>query len=157
MVEGPKRAVAGEGPLRHLMPDTLGFVGPEEVSELHQRAAVVVASQAEELPNVVLEATAHAKAVVATPVGGIPTVIENRKTGLLVPVRDAAALRRAIELLLSDRALRTKLGAAARDRVNGYCSTNTVTDAILAVYGATVPTAFAEHERSPDWAQPLVV
>ena len=92
--EGLPRLVAGDGPLRDLLPETLGFVGPEEVSALYKRAAVVVmASQMEGLPNVILEAMAHGKTVVSTPVGGIPTVIDDGRTGFLVPVGDAAALR----------------------------------------------------------------
>lgn len=140
--EGMPRIVAGDGPLRHLLPDTIGFVGPGEVSKLYGRAAVVVVvSSAEGLPNVVLEAMAHGKTVVATPVGGIPTVVEDGKTGLLVPVRDAEALRAAIEKALGDRELRNRLGRAARKRVDGYCSWNRVTDATLAVYAAAVPDA----------------
>jgi len=147
---GLPRIVAGDGPLRDLLPDTIGFVGPEEVSNLYRRAAVVVvASQAEGLPNVVLEAMAHGKTVVATPVGGIPTVIEDGKTGLLVPPRDAVALRSAIEKALFDRELRRKLGQAARKRVEGYCSWDRVTDATLAVYAAAVPEAARETGVTP--------
>jgi glycosyltransferase involved in cell wall biosynthesis len=145
---GLPRIVAGDGPLRHLMPDTIGFVGPAEVSELYKRAAVVVvASTAEGLPNVVLEAMAHGKTVVATPVGGIPTVIADGETGLLVPVRDVEALRAAITRALDDEALRRQLGAAARERVEGYCSWARVTDATLGVYAAAVPDAFAPAEE----------
>ena len=116
--EGLPRVVAGDGPLRRLLPDALGFVSPDEVARLYERAAVVVlASEREGLPNVVLEAMAHAKTVVSTPVGGIPTVIEHGVTGLLVPVGDAAALRAALELALDDPELRGRLGAAARERV----------------------------------------
>jgi glycosyltransferase involved in cell wall biosynthesis len=147
---GLPRIVAGDGPLRDLLPDTLGFVGPQEVSELYKRAAVVVvASQAEGLPNVVLEAMAHAKAIVATPVGGIPTVIADGETGLLVPVRDATALRAAIERVLADRRLRLQLGLAARDRVAAYCSWDRVTEATLGVYAAAVPRGFAVPEEVP--------
>jgi glycosyltransferase involved in cell wall biosynthesis len=154
---GLPRIVAGDGPLRDLLPDTIGFVGPEEVSELYRRAAVVVvASQAEGLPNVVLEAMAHAKTVVATPVGGIPTVIEDARTGLLVPPRDPVALRAAIERALADRDLRRKLGEAARKRVNGYCSWPRVTDATLAVYAAAVPDAARETGIQPA-VRPAVV
>ena len=155
--DGLPRIVAGDGPDRHLLPDTIGFVGPDEVSELYGRAAVVVvASSAEGLPNVVLEAMAHRKTVVATPVGGIPTVIEDGKTGLLVPVRDAAALRAAIEKALVDRELRRKLGRGARKRVDGYCSWSRVTDATLAVYAAAVPEAARETGIHPA-VRPAVV
>jgi glycosyltransferase involved in cell wall biosynthesis len=148
--KGLPRIVAGDGPLRHLLPDTIGFVGPGEVSKLYGRAAVVVVvSSAEGLPNVVLEAMAHGKTVIATPVGGIPTVIEHGKTGLLVPVRDTAALRAAIEKALGDRELRRRLGRAARKRVEGYCSWNRVTDATLAVYAAAVPEAARETGVRP--------
>jgi glycosyltransferase involved in cell wall biosynthesis len=154
---GLPRIVAGDGPDRHLLPETIGFVGPDEVSELYGRAAVVVvASSAEGLPNVVLEAMAHGKTVVATPVGGIPTVIEDGKTGLLVPVRDAAALRAAVERALGDRMLRQRLGAAARKRVDEYCSWNRVTDATLAVYAAAVPEAAREAGVRPA-VRPAVV
>jgi glycosyltransferase involved in cell wall biosynthesis len=154
---GLPRIVAGDGPDRHLLPETIGFVGPDEVSELYGRAAVVVvASSAEGLPNVVLEAMAHGKTVVATPVGGIPTVIEEGKTGLLVPVRDAAALRAAVERALGDRELRQRLGAAARKRVDGYCSWSRVTDATLAVYAAAVPEAAREAGVRPA-VRPAVV
>jgi glycosyltransferase involved in cell wall biosynthesis len=148
--EGLPRIVTGDGPIRHLLPDTICFVGPAEVSKLYGRAAVVVvASSAEGLPNVVLEAMAHGKTVVATPVGGIPTVIEDSKTGLLVPVRDAVALRAAIEKALGDRELRRRLGSAARKRVDGYCSWNRVTDATLAVHAAAVPDAARETGVQP--------
>jgi glycosyltransferase involved in cell wall biosynthesis len=148
--EGLPRIVAGDGPLRDLLPDTIGFVGPDEVSKLYGRAAVVVVvSSAEGLPNVVLEAMAHGKTVIATPVGGIPTVIEDGKTGLLVPVRDTAALRAAIERALGDPKLRRRLGRAARKRVEGYCSWNRVTDATLAVYASAVPEAARETGVRP--------
>src|SRR5204862_5319812 len=132
--------VAGDGPLRRLLPDALGFVSPDEVAWLYERAAVVVlASEREGLPNVVLEAMAHAKTVVSTPVGGIPTVIEHGVTGLLVPVGDAAALRAALELALDDPELRGRLGAAARERVRELCSWDRVTDRTLHVYENALP------------------
>jgi glycosyltransferase involved in cell wall biosynthesis len=133
--EGLPRIIAGDGPLRALLPDALGFVPHEDLSRLYDRAAVVVlASQMEGLPNVVLEAMAHGKTVIATPVGGIPTLIDDGVTGFLVPVGDAAALRSAIERVLADPALRKRVGDAARARVREYCSWDAVTARTLQIY-----------------------
>lgn len=139
--DGLPRIVAGDGPLRPLLPDTLGFVPPRDLAALYDRAGVVVlASRMEGLPNVVLEAMAHGKTVIATPVGGIPTMIEDGVTGLLVPVGDAAALRTAIDRARGDSALRRHLGQSARARVSAYCSWSTVTARTLQVYAeATAP------------------
>lgn len=135
--QGLPRVIAGDGPLRGLVPDALGFVSPAELSDLYDRAGVVVlVSQMEGLPNVVLEAMAHGKTVIATPVGGIPTLIEDGRTGFLVPVRDAGALRATIERLLADPETRKRVGEAAREHVARYCSWERVTDRTLQVYAA---------------------
>jgi glycosyltransferase involved in cell wall biosynthesis len=133
--EGLPRIIAGDGPLRGLLPDTLGFVSPEKLAELYDRCAVVVlVSQAEGLPNVVLEAMAHGKTVIATPVGGIPSLIEDGRTGFLVPVGDVDALRSTLERVLADPELRKRVGEAARIRVSDYCSWDRVTERTLQVY-----------------------
>lgn len=137
--KGLSRIIVGDGPLRPLVPDAIGFVSQAELSRLYSRAAVVVlASRMEGLPNVVLEAMAHGKTVVATPVGGIPSVITDGETGFLVPVGDATAMRAAIERALADPLLRNRIGQAARARISDYCSWDRVTDRILAVYDAAV-------------------
>lgn len=132
---GLPRIIAGDGPLRDLLPDALGFVPHEQLGALYDRAGIVVlVSEMEGLPNVMLEAMAHGKTVIATPVGGIPTLIEDGKTGFLVPVGDAAALRATIKRLLADPELRQRVGAAARTRVAEYCSWERVTEQTLQVY-----------------------
>src|SRR5947207_8933440 len=135
--EGLPRFVAGDGPLRDLLPDALGFVPQEELFGLMDRAAVLLlTSEREGLPNVVLEAMARGKTVVSTPVGGIPAVIEDGQTGLLVPIGDVKATRAAVERALADPELRRRIGAAARERVSEYCSWDRVTDLTLQVYEA---------------------
>jgi glycosyltransferase involved in cell wall biosynthesis len=132
---GLPRIVAGDGPLRDLLPDTLGFVPRAQLGELYDRAGVVVlASQMEGLPNVVLEAMAHGKVVIATPVGGIPSIVEDGVTGFLVPVGDVVALRETIKRVLADDVLRRRVGNAARARVSEYCSWDRVTERTLRVY-----------------------
>jgi glycogen(starch) synthase len=136
---GLNLVVAGDGQLRYLVPDALGFVPHEEVQRLLARAAVVVLpSHREGLPMVLLEAMAHGRAVVATPVGGIPSLVEDGITGLLVPPLDPKALREAIERLLADPELRQRLGEAARAKVSELSSWDRVTDATLDAYAAAL-------------------
>jgi phosphatidyl-myo-inositol dimannoside synthase len=66
------------------------------------------------LPNTVLEALASGTPVVATAAGGIGSVIEDGRNGVIVPEKDAAALATALAALLADRARAERLGAAAR-------------------------------------------
>ncbi len=99
------------------MPEAVGFVPHEDLSEYYERAAVVcVPSRREGYGVVAREAMAHGRPVVATAVGGLADAVEDGVTGLLVPPDDAAALREAIERLLGDSGLRARLGAAARAR-----------------------------------------
>jgi glycosyltransferase involved in cell wall biosynthesis len=81
----------------------------------------VMPSTAEGLPNSLLEAMAMGKPVVATEVGGIPELIKNGRTGLLVPPRNPEALATAIRDLISNDQLAAKMGQAARSFVlNNY-------------------------------------
>ena len=79
-------------------------------------------SHREGLPTVLLEALAHGRAVVATPVGGIPSLVEDGVTGLLVPTGDPGALREAIDRLLANPELLAGLGETGRARVTELCS-----------------------------------
>jgi glycosyltransferase involved in cell wall biosynthesis len=76
----------------------------------------VHASDAEGLPNAVLEAAAAGRAIVATAAGGTGEIVLDGQTGLLVPVGDRAALAAGIVRLARDPELRARLGAAARER-----------------------------------------
>ncbi len=69
------------------------------------------------MPNAVLEAMACGLPVVATPVGGMLDVIRDGENGLLVPVNDAEALAKAVQTLLADHALRTRIVTAARQTI----------------------------------------
>ena len=77
---------------------------------------VVVPSRLEPFGRVSLEAMAMARPVVATRAGGIPEVVEDGRTGLLVPGFDPAALAEAMETMLRDAQRRARFGQAGRLR-----------------------------------------
>ena len=79
----------------------------------------VSASEAEGLPNSVLEAAAAGVPILATAAGGTIEIVEDGKTGLIVPVGDDMALRAALIRLATDGGLRTLLGGAGRVYVAG--------------------------------------
>jgi colanic acid/amylovoran biosynthesis glycosyltransferase len=92
-----------------------------EVRELLGRAAVFAApcvvgpdGNRDGLPTVLLEAMAAGAPAVSTDVTGIPEVVRDERTGLLVPQHDPIALAGALERLLTDPALATRLSMAAR-------------------------------------------
>ena len=68
------------------------------------------------LPTVVMEAMAAALPVVSTAIGGVPEMVRDGITGLLVPEHQAPALADALARLLGDRALARSLGEAGRQR-----------------------------------------
>ena len=136
---GVPRVVVGDGPLRDVVPDAIGFVPPAELGHYYDRAAIVVCPSRREGYGVVArEAMAHGRPVVASAVGGLLDAVEDDRTGLLVPPGDAGALRTAIERLLADSALRARLGAAARERAGERFSWAAATSATLEAYRSAV-------------------
>jgi glycosyltransferase involved in cell wall biosynthesis len=136
---GMKLVVAGDGPLRAGVPAALGFVPHDELDRLYAWAAVVACpSRREGFGVACLEAMAHARPVVATGVGGLLDLVVDGETGLVVPPRDPAALRAALERLLADGELRRRLGAAGRERARERFSWDVVTDATVAAYRMAV-------------------
>jgi glycosyltransferase involved in cell wall biosynthesis len=134
--EGLARVVVGDGPLRALVPDAVGFVPPAELGRYYERAAVVVCPSRREGYGVAArEALAYGRPVVATSVGGLVDAVEDGVTGLLVPPGDAGALRAAIERLLGDPDLRRRLGDAARASARERWSWDVATRALLEAYG----------------------
>ena len=85
----------------------------EDVAAAMAAAAVVVlASEREGVPKVLVEACGAGRAIVATDVPGCRDVVADGVNGLLVPVHDAAALAAALGTLLADPDLRARMGAA---------------------------------------------
>ena len=123
--------IAGEGPLRVELEaehrslnlgDTVRFLGfREDVTELLRAADLfVISSYLEGLGTSILDAMAAGLAVVATRVGGIPEIVEDQVTGILVPPRDPEALASAILELAGDRARRARLGERGRERARAF-------------------------------------
>ena len=91
-----------------------GWLSPDEVDALWRKAAILVLpSVTENMPLAILEAFAYGVPVVATPVGSVPELIEDGRTGLLVPVGDTDALGEALRRLIHDPVLRNAIAAAA--------------------------------------------
>ncbi len=97
------------------------------------------------IPNVLMEAMAMGVPVVTTPVSGIPELVQDRVSGLLVEPDQPRKLADALGMLLSDQSLRHRLGAAGKERVLAEFS--------LAPNLATLKTLFdslmQERTRSP--------
>jgi glycosyltransferase involved in cell wall biosynthesis len=130
--------VVGDGPLRDVLPETVGFVPHGALGPYYEQAAVVcVPSRREGYGVVAREAMAHGCAVVTTGVGGLADAIEDGVTGIVVPPGDVPALRAALERLLADSALRTALGRAARQHARTAFSWPTATAALVQVYAET--------------------
>jgi glycosyltransferase involved in cell wall biosynthesis len=77
----------------------------------------VLPSLSEGSPNVVLEAMSAGLPIAATTVGGVPEILENDKTGLLMPPASPDAMAAALRTLLMDEDLRHRLGSEARREV----------------------------------------
>lgn len=96
----------------------------------------VMSSVTEGLGTSVLDAMACGRAVVATRAGGIPESVVDGETGLLVPVREPAALASAVVRLLRDADLRRALGSAGRTRARARFSARRMVAETAAVYEA---------------------
>lgn len=116
--------VIGDGALRRAMEEKareLGISGSvifagwrEDAADLISTMDVLVLPSLNEAVGMVLiEAQAQSVPVVASRVGGVPEVVNDRKTGLLVPPSDPDAIAKAVSGLLSDKALRSAMGEAA--------------------------------------------
>ncbi len=86
------------------------------------------------LPGAAIEAAAAGCAVIASAHGGLPEIIRDGQTGLLVAPGDASALARAARELIDDGALRERLGAAARADVRARYRPDRLLEAIQGVY-----------------------
>ena len=132
--------LAGAGPLeaelRAAAPEAVTFLGRvSPVAPLYERnAIVVVPSRGEGFGMVALEAAERGRAAIVSDVGGLPEIVDDGKTGLVVPPGDAEALARAIIELARDPERVRALGSAARQRAVESFSAEAEADAVADLY-----------------------
>jgi glycosyltransferase involved in cell wall biosynthesis len=113
----------------------LGEVGPDRVKELLTGCEfLAISSWSEGVPTVALEAMASGRAVVGTRVGGLPELVSNAETGLLVPPGKPDSLAEAMQLLLRDRDRREAMGERARAFVKAHHDFARTVDRYVEVY-----------------------
>jgi glycosyltransferase involved in cell wall biosynthesis len=138
--------IAGEGELRpalerqikehHLEKHVLLAGFRPDVLSLHKAFDIfVMSSVTEGLGTSLIDAMACGKPVVATTAGGIPEVVVDGETGILVAPRDHEAMARAIVLLLKDEGLRRRMGKAGLSRARVDFSAERMVQDTLSVYG----------------------
>jgi hypothetical protein len=110
----------------------------ENVSWIEDYAAAcdfgLITSESESFCLSILEAMTFARPSIATAVGGIPEVIEDGRSGLLVPFGDADGLARAAERLIADPRLRQRLGRAAQARAKSHFSAERIVPTYIELY-----------------------
>jgi glycosyltransferase involved in cell wall biosynthesis len=154
---GPRLEIVGEGPERprlEALAQRLGVasrvvfrgkIPPDELQASYARAAVCVLpsvldarGDTEGLGVVLLEAMNHGTPVIASRVGGIPDIVEDGVSGLLVPPGDADALAAAVQRLGDDPALARRLGEAGRRRLREQFSWRAIVQRWLDLYAGLV-------------------
>ncbi len=116
--EGPERDAVRRLASQLAIDKLVTLAGFQRDTKPYYALATVVAvpSHSEGSPNVVLEAMAAGLPIVANAVGGVPEILEEGITGLMVPARNPDAMAQALMRVLSDGELRERLGAAGRAR-----------------------------------------
>lgn len=137
--------IAGTGPLREALTETcraLGlesrvqFTGPlDDVRPLLRwSSCVALTSDYEGTPNVLLEAMAIGRPIVATRVGGVPSLVEEGRTGLLAAPDDEEGLARALVSLQGSPEMAAQLVASGRRHVESHHSLESLSRELLALY-----------------------
>lgn len=127
-----RAAALGYGPDRIHIRGAVDVAATAEV--IHAFDIVVNCSEFEGTSNAIIEAMAAGKPIVATAVGGTPELVRDGVTGLLVPPKDPARLGHAIERLITNPALRTRLAEAARAAAGAHHRVESMVSQYESVY-----------------------
>ena len=153
---GARLVIVGDGPMREVLAERVRALGIGErvvmPGERHDpenwmRAfdLFCLPSYANEgVPQALMQAMLCGLPVITTPVGAIPEIISDNRTGMLVPPRDADALVTTIDQLLADPARRAALGEAARLEALERFGYEYMIDRMEAVFRAAVATGKSE-------------
>jgi glycosyltransferase involved in cell wall biosynthesis len=153
LLENPQTlfVFAGDGPERDSLEteakqlgiiDSVRFLGVRnDVPKLLSSIDVLAMPSTDEgLPMALLEAMASGRAVVASSVGAIPKVIQNRVNGILLPPGDVPALASALRELVNNREARLELGRSARETIEQRFSAAAMARQYRELYGECSPT-----------------
>jgi glycosyltransferase involved in cell wall biosynthesis len=140
--DGPERAAVEEEVGRFGIESTVRLLGERsDVADLLETAEIfVLSTRSEGLPLSILEAMAAGLPVVASNVGGVPELVIDGETGLLVPAGDPRSLATAIERLLEDPPFAGRLGDAGRSRVAEHFDLGAVRQAHFDLYSDLLAT-----------------
>jgi glycosyltransferase involved in cell wall biosynthesis len=144
--------IAGEGELRGVLEHQIKHLGlakhvilagfRPDVLSVHKAFDIfVMSSITEGLGTSLLDAMACGRPIVATRAGGMPEVVQDGATGILVPPRDHEAMADAIVKLLKDEELRTRMGAAGLSLVHARFNAERMVAETLSVYERVVSKA----------------
>lgn len=138
--------IVGDGPMRQPiearirelgLDGRVRLVGQQDCPENWLRALDMfcLPSYANEgVPQAILQAMLSALPIVTTPIGAITEAVEDGRSALVVPPRDAAALAAALARLIGDLALGMALGEAARSRAREFFSSDVMLDRMEAIF-----------------------
>ena len=140
-----KLEIAGSGPCQGDLEDAVALAGlgqhvkflgwiDEIVTVLPSWDVFVMPSLEEGFPIAALDAMAAGLPIVATSVGGVPELVEDGRTGWLVPPCDVESLASKLRLLLSNRELRLGMGAAGYDRVRDHFNNRQMVSSFAQLY-----------------------
>jgi len=122
-----------------------GFVSKHELIESYKKAAAFVLpaivdskGDTEGLGVVLIEAINYGVPVIASNVGGIPDIVKDKITGILVPEKDSNALSEAMMNLLENKELRQKLTKNATEHIQKYFSWSTVVNKLDVLYSSFI-------------------
>jgi glycosyltransferase involved in cell wall biosynthesis len=142
--------IAGSGPQREelereihelRLDDQIRLLGWEQdLGHLFRKWDIFAMPSLDEgLPIATLEAMAEGLPVVATTVGGLPELVEDGHTGLLVPPLDPEAFSKALRRLIADPKLRQSMGSAGRNRAIKKFSVRSMVAKIESIYDSLTP------------------